>query len=537
MVHPNYTGSGVRSLLIAGVQLKLWGRELPPELFWNRQRVYENLKALTDGAGYAQAVQGMDWHYLISAGSEVPHALAAIFFNDPDAAALQHVGLRNAELRQDGNNGRMYDKDFALKAHDQQDPMIMREINIRSIAQAYLLHRLLGPGPDPTPHAELEKRLHGVRTYAHAGFVHHRHPHGQTSLSWRNSIMALPLTREGIYTIGPCSDTFLGTPVVKDHPDSHRLKSIKVAEQDNSFAAAMIMDRCQETLRQFVLFASLPDGRILSYEQFIAQKEITLTALDQGFLRITNEHFPHYAQHNNGNCRGVRTLYNPTGSIHYNGWIGEAETDDILTDLNRPTWLNIDDRIGIRFQGTGHAMYHNRHYYKPYRAIADDLTLSRTQSEKNLSVGQEAGHLSALLVLEQSHKDTPTSTLIVPTHSNHSICLITDHYLTAANFSHTQKMCDFSLPFSETVSIFTGASLDIQNQQCTYHIPLEAGNACLLTDTCTLRVSGQIHVDTFADGALYVTNTGSEKAQVKMLTGKGSKRTHTIGSDRTKKIA
>lgn len=94
MVHPNYTASGVRSLLSVGCQLELWGRELPPELFWNRRRVYENLKALTDGAGYAQAVQGMDWHYLPTVGSETPHAIAAVFFDDPDAAALQQRGLR-----------------------------------------------------------------------------------------------------------------------------------------------------------------------------------------------------------------------------------------------------------------------------------------------------------------------------------------------------------------------------------------------------------------------------------------------------------
>ncbi|MDA0709912.1 MAG: hypothetical protein O3B73_06865, partial [bacterium] len=116
MVHPSYTASGVRSLLIAGVQHKMWGVGLPPELMWNRQRVYEGLKALTDGGGYPQPVQGMDWHYLLSVGNEAAHGLAAVYFNDPDAAALQRVALRNSELRQDGNKGRLYDKDFAEKA-------------------------------------------------------------------------------------------------------------------------------------------------------------------------------------------------------------------------------------------------------------------------------------------------------------------------------------------------------------------------------------------------------------------------------------
>ena len=102
-----------------------------------------------------------------------------------------------------------------MRAHDQQDPMIMREVTIGAIAHQYLFHRLFGPGPKPTPEEELERRLAGVREYPHAGFVHHRHPKGQTSFSWRNSVMAMPLTREGIYTIAPCSDSWLGRPVVK----------------------------------------------------------------------------------------------------------------------------------------------------------------------------------------------------------------------------------------------------------------------------------------------------------------------------------
>lgn len=537
MVHPNYTGSGVRSLMSVGSHLKLWGRDLPPELTWNRQRVYENLKALTDGAGYAQAVQGMDWHYLLSAGSETPHAIASVFFNDPDAAALQRLGLRNAELRQDGNNGRMYDKDFALKAHDQQDPMIMREVNIRAVAQLYLLHRLFGPGPKPAPEAEREKRLSGVRTYPHAGFVHHRHAHGQTSLSWRNSIMALPLTREGIYTIGPCSDTFLGTPVVQNRPDSHRPKAVRIAEYDDAFAAALIIDRCQESLRQQVLFASLPDGRILSFECFVACEDLVLQSLDQGFLRITNEHFPHYAQHNSGNCRGVRTLHHPDGQTHYAGWIGEAETDDIITDLGRPAYLNIDDRIGIRFIGSGRTVYHNRHYYKPYRAIADDLTLSRLQGDTALRTGQEAGRLSALLILEQPAADTPTTALHILSGPENSAALTTDGFLAAANFAPAYRLCAFSLPRPERIPVFIGAMLDVQANQIVYHIPLQAESACLFTAAHTLRIEGTARIDALPDGALYATGTGTERAHVKILAGEGSKRTRDIAPGRTRKMA
>ena len=97
--------------------------------------------------------------------------------------------------------------------------------------------------------------------------------------------MAMPLTREGIYTIAPCSDSWLGRPVVKGRPDSHRLKRVRVTDYDDGFAAAMVMDRCQESLRQEVLFASLPDGRALSFERFTALEDLTVESLDQGFLQ------------------------------------------------------------------------------------------------------------------------------------------------------------------------------------------------------------------------------------------------------------
>ncbi len=532
MVHPNYTGSGVRSLMSVGSHYKLWGRDLPSELFWNRKRVYENLKSLTDGGGYAQAVQGMDWPYLPTVGTETSHAIAAVFFNDPAAAALQRRGLRCGELRMEGNNGRLFDRDLAMKAHGQQDPLIMRETNIRSVAHLYLFHRLFGSGPDPLPEAELEDRLAGVRTFPHAGFVHHRHKNGQTSFAWRNAIMALPLTKEGIYTIAPCSDTYLGVPVVQDRPDSHRLKKVTVTEYGHSFAAALVMDRCQETLRQQVLFASLPDGRVLSFERFVALEDLTLESLDQGFLRITNETFPLLAP----NCRGVRSLYRPDGSTDYKGWHGDAESDDIVDTLGQPAWLNIDNRLGIHFTGAGQAVYHNRHYYKPYRAIADDLILSRQQEPKSLNTGDEAGRLTALLTPEQSHDDTASTGFHALSGAQNSAALAADGYLAAANFEANRRACAFSLSRPEKLPIYSGATVEAAGDTLRCTVTLNGQTACLLEAVRTLRVEGDIRVDAVPDGATYVTNIGDGDAQVEIASGEGEGGTERIAPGETRGI-
>lgn len=533
MVHPSYTASGLWSLLITGNLLKLWGQTLPPELFWNRRRVYENLKAVTDGAGYYQAVQGMDWHFLPTLGNESPHAVAAVHFGDPDAAALQRRGLRNAVLRQEGNNGRLYDRDLAERAHDVQDPMIMREATINSAAQLYLLHRLFGPGSEPTAEPDLERRLAGVRVFPHAGFAHHRHARGQTSFAWRNSIMALPLTRDGIYTIAPRAGSYLGVPTVRGQPDSHRLKSIQVREGDDYFAAALVVDRCQETVRQQVLFASLPDGRVLTFERFVAREDVTVEGLEQGLLRVTNERFPRLGP----NCRGARTLYHPDGATEYRGWLGDDPSDDVIDQLGHPAWVNVDDRLGIRFSGTGQAIYHNRHYCRPYHAIADDLVLSRQDDTRAVGAGAEIGHLAALLCPEQAQADTPTMQLAVARDGEAAVALAAGGYLAAANFSERQRACRFTLARTKVIPLYTGTTIETRADSLRLTVPLDGESAALAEATRTLHTTGDVLVHPTMDGATYITNVSAVVARVEITHNGTVEELREIESGKTWRLA
>lgn len=518
VVHPSYTGYAVHSMKTMGCQLRLWGRDLPPELLWNRRRVYESLKPLTDASGYLLPVQGMDWHHLPTVGYMALHAAAAVLLDDPEAAALERRALRNTELRQQGNGGRLYDKAFAEKAHDVQDPMIMREITANAIGDVYALHRLFGPGPTPTPEEQLERRLHGVRVFPHAGFVHHRHARGQTSLSWRNSIMALPLTREGIYTVAPASNTWLGVPAVEGRPDSHRLVSVNVDQSAHGFAAALVVDRCQESLRQEVLLASLPDGRVLSWERFSALEDLVLQSLQQGWLRITNETFPRLGP----NSRGLRRLYHPAGAKDYKGGLADSPAADIIDRLDRPSWLNVDDRLGIRFVGSGETVYHNRHYHKPYHAIADDLVLSRLEGKRPLRAGQSTGPLAALLIPEQNHADTAAADLCVLTGTAQTACLAADDCLAAANFAPEQCLCSFTRKRPELIGAFVGASIEAKAGSLEARILLPSRSARLLVAASMLRIEGDVRIDTTADGRIYATNCGAQPASVQVAQGKNS---------------
>jgi hypothetical protein len=449
----------------------------------------------------------MDWHYLPAVGDETPHAVAALFFDDPDAAALQQRGLRLAELHQRGNGGRLYDADLAARAHDVQDPMLMREAFILRAAELYLLHRVMGPGPAPTLEEALERRLAGVRHFPHAGCVHHRHARGQTSLSWRNSIMALPLPREGILTVAPASDSFLGRPVVAGAPDSHRLVSVKVREADDAFAAALVVDRCRETLRQEVLFASLPDGRALTFERFVALADARVEALDQGFLRIVNERFPLLG----ANSRGARTLVTPEaagGAAEYRGGIGESAAEDVVDVYDAPGWLNVDGRLGVRFAGSGRTVYHNRHAFAPYRAVADDLTLSRLPGPLTAPRGAEVASLATLLLPAGTAAETAGAAFAVyRAAAGDAVCLVTDGAAAAASFAPAAGRCTFTLPRPAALPLLPGATLETRGDTLLLSVVLEACGAAHFPAVGYRAVEPgwDVRLDVMPDGTVYLT--------------------------------
>ena len=100
--------------------------------------------------GCLHPVQGMDWPYLWPDPGTPTHAAAALLFGDPDAALLEHRALATLEARQTNAGGRMFAADIASQVHDIQDPLAIRECAIETPALSYLLHRLLGAGPQPT---------------------------------------------------------------------------------------------------------------------------------------------------------------------------------------------------------------------------------------------------------------------------------------------------------------------------------------------------------------------------------------------------
>ncbi|MBP6506197.1 MAG: hypothetical protein KA257_01420 [Opitutaceae bacterium] len=510
MVHPNYTGASVHFTGVLGVILGAYGQKLPPQAYFNRAKIYAQLKLTTDRTGSLHPVQGMDWPYLFTDPGTMTHAAAAVMLRDSDAARFERMAVRTLAERQASHGGRMVDPAVAAVCHDVQDPMVIRECVIANPTWTYLLHRVQGDGPAPTPRPTLERKLRGVKVYPHSGFVFQRHPRGQTSFSWRNCQMALPLTTDGIQTVAPASHSWLGRVTVQDRPDSQEEVSVHIATAQHSFAAALVMDRAQGSVRQQVLYAGLPDGTALSCERLIAQENVVVSDVAQGFLRIINEHFSAMPD----NCHGYRIVTTPGAATRFAGFVSPDPASDIVHTYAQPGWLNVDDRLGFVFRGTGETVYHNRHFFSTWWATADDLTLSRTPAARRLASGTTIASLSALILPGQTARQTARATLLELTAPADCVGLIAHGHLAAACFGSTPVMARLRArrdAFTR-IPVFEGTAR-ITNAHITYHLALPAGQAVLRSVLAQVAVTGEVEI-TASPTALVAHNNGRTPATI-----------------------
>ncbi|MCX7804058.1 MAG: hypothetical protein N3A38_02600 [Planctomycetota bacterium] len=324
--------------------------------------------------------------------------------------------------------------------------------------------------------------------------------------------MALPLNPDGLYTVAPASNSFLGTVRVKGKPDSHDPVSIRICERHDGFAAALIMDRAQRSVRQEVLFASLPDGKSMSWERWIARETVAVEAAEQGFLRIVNEEFAAVRD----NCRGYRTIYTPGGSEVFRGFVSDDPASDVVRTFGHPGWLNVDDRIGIVFRGSGGAVYRNRHHFKTWWAVADDLTLSMMDPGFEVRAGGTVAELAALVAPGQRHEKTAAQQFVVLRSGRRAVALIADGYLAAANFGPEPRTISFAARRADLprVPVFEGSAL-VSADKVTYRMPLQAGEAMLRKAMLELAVEGRLELTASSAGRVLARNAGRSTAAVR----------------------
>jgi hypothetical protein len=217
---------------------------------------------------------------------------------------------------------------------------------------------------------------------------------------------------------------------VQGKAQSARPVALRVREGTDQVCAVMVEDLAQESVRRQVFFASLPDGRCLTAERLMAREDVTLERVEQGFLSVINDGY----FGDRGDLEGRRRLFWAGGERVFRGYVSGSEADDEVLDLGGTGWVNVDDRFGFVFRGSGRALYHNRHFFKRWRAVEDTLILSLRDAPQAFRAGDRIAELVALWCPEQAHGATETQTLILREAPADAFAAEVDGFLCACAF-------------------------------------------------------------------------------------------------------
>jgi hypothetical protein len=521
IVHPSYLASGVSYMGATALQYALFGQTPPPHLFWNRGYIYERLKETSDALGFPHRVQGMDWPYF-GAGEAGLHAVANLLLCDRQAAYLERVALEWIEKVQAVHHGRLHDPEVAAVCQTVQDPVAVTEYAGSGFAYPYLLHRVFGPGEPPCSREEFMAATKGVRYYPYAGVLFHKHDKGQVSLSWRNQTMVMPLTNDGLELIGSARGSMLASIGVRDHPESEENVGLRVWNGSDRAAAVVSQRLAQGSVARKVFFASFPDGNTLLIERLSALEDITVDSLRQGYLHIVNEKFACAGP----DGRARRTLYYPGGAKTFFGFPSRDPGDDLALTLDHPGWVNIDDRLSLIFEGSGATRYTNRHFFKVWHAVADDLELSVQDGPRSFARDTLIAELTTLICPGQTHEEAGGTLLVLGDVGDGVRAVLAGNSFAWVNFGEAPCRAEalFAGKAGGAMPVFPGVSC-LGGEGWSYAIQADVLEGAILEARGALRIvsapSGlRLRVEAVPGGAVYVTNPSADAAEIEWRRGR-----------------
>ncbi|MHB9032960.1 MAG: hypothetical protein ACYC6L_07930, partial [Anaerolineae bacterium] len=284
-----------------------------------------------------------------------------------------------------------------------------------------------------------------------------------------------------------------------------------------SFALALQMGRCQSSLKQQVLFASLPDGTALVHEKLEASRDIVVKSVKNGFMRIINERYAPMID----NCCGQRMLYSALGEQTFHGYVNRDPSSDVTWQAHDLSWLNLDDRLGILFQSQGPTTYLNRHYFQPWWAVADDLILGQQQGIRSFRAGDLVSSFTAVFMPDQSHTQTQQQAWqVVSSPDNPVVAIIARGYLAAANWNQVEfnQPIEWTRSARQLVPIIVGSST-ITPERAAYALKLKGNGAGLKRIAAWLDINGTAEIEAAESGRLWIHNISNELTRIGGLPG------------------
>jgi hypothetical protein len=135
-----------------------------------------------------------------------------------------------------------------------------------------------------------------------------------------------------------------------------------------------------------------------------------------------------------------RRLFWPGGEQEFRGYLAGSTDDDIVCQVPGPGWVNVDDRMGFVFAGTGSPVYVNKHYHEVFHAVYDELILGQHEPGRGFRSGEKVAELAVLWRPDQDHEATRTQSLEILDTPDGIFAGRVDDWLCACNF--TESACE-----------------------------------------------------------------------------------------------
>ncbi len=522
-VHPNYMSSGV---VYAGKLIlfhHLAGLEVPEVLYFNRQPLYNTVKAMAEDDGALTSLQSQDWWYLTHYGNLSIHATVNVLLHDPHAAYLERTcGRRAKQIMNSLPGGHIYTQSpDAYRINAFQSMRTAERGSMAAYAHSLLLHWMLGDGAEPCTRAAFKQYQQGVKVFPHGGFVVRNGAATKASFSWRNRPVVLVQPAAGSWLVTPHRYSLSGSYTCDpEWAGGTRKRSYNVQEDGAAFAAIARLERQGGRLLQDLALLVPDDNVAFFFDHTTATEPVTVSLQRSGEIGVRNESYSELGEL----APGKRTLY--TQGCEFTAVSGLSEHDEWFRS-DATAWANLDNAIGYLVFGSKGLAYQAKHVYPRYTGMEDFLILSCYEKPRDYQPEEVVSHLAIAIYPNQTAEATRSQLgLVLRTVSDGPVdALLTPEHLALINTADAPVTCSlqFDPPDWEMLPVPEGCTVTWDG---ALGCALALGKYCAELRGCRLQVASSVHWEATATagGRRYLKLLGAEPAQVEVAVD-GKKRT------------